>query len=736
MASRRLATVLFTDIVGSTERLADLGDAGWSELLDRHRRMVRAQIEHFGGREVTTTGDGFLVVFDDPGPAIRCAVAIRDAARALEISVRTGVHTGEIEHTPDGDVGGIAVHLGARVMDAASAGEILVTGTVKDLVQGSGFCFEDKGTRSLSGVPGRWSLFAVAGGGAGSARSGRLAWLGSSPSLAVGLAALGLGVVAAFLLLRGVAPPASEEEPTALASASDGAFERSLAVLPLENLSPDPEDAYLAGAMTEEVTSALSKVPGLRVVSRTSATKFAGSDALAGAIAEELGVRYVLEGSVRRAGDQVAIVVQLIDGVTDEHVWAQRYERSMENIIGLQVEIARQIADELRSSFTEQERERILAGMTDDPVAYDLFLRAIEGTAFLVRDDVEETIGLLEEAVERDPGFAQAWVALAFKYRFASTYRGPEWADSSRVALDRALEHVEETSRRAVISAYRAWLTGEEPKVATAAVRAAMGTHPADPLLVALLAQLEYFRGDLVAATRWGLHARTLDPLNAERSSFLGGVYFLLNLQPAAEEAYSRALKLDPQNTEAWLELAFLRLDQGRYADAFAILDSMNARGVNPWEQLLPGVFHLWAGEIDRAQASLEAGFGERPWEEALDWTPYLVHVRFLSGDSIRGAEIARQADASARNLPLYHESAYLLLELAAARGDADLAIERLRTYTELGGRGDHFLRGDPTLASVRSKPGFQAALETLQDLTERDSRRVKQMLAAEDPQR
>jgi class 3 adenylate cyclase len=158
---RVLATVLFTDIVDSTRRAAEIGDRNWHALLDAHDAIVRSQLARFRGREVNTSGDGFLAMFDGPQRAIRCATAIRDAVRALGIQVRAGLHTGECEVRGD-NIGGIAVHIGARVSALAGPNEVLVSSTLRDLVIGSGLEFEDRGAHGLKGVPGEWNLFAVA----------------------------------------------------------------------------------------------------------------------------------------------------------------------------------------------------------------------------------------------------------------------------------------------------------------------------------------------------------------------------------------------------------------------------------------------------------------------------------------------------------------------------------------------------------------------------------------------
>ncbi len=160
-SNRVLATVLFTDIVSSTERLAELGDRKWRDLLDAHDLAIRRQLERFQGREVGTRGDGFVATFDGPGRAIECACAMRDVVAALDLEIRVGVHTGEIELRDDDEIAGVAVHLAARIEQQARASEVLVSSTVKDLVAGSGIEFEDRGEHQLKGVPGTWRLFSV-----------------------------------------------------------------------------------------------------------------------------------------------------------------------------------------------------------------------------------------------------------------------------------------------------------------------------------------------------------------------------------------------------------------------------------------------------------------------------------------------------------------------------------------------------------------------------------------------
>jgi class 3 adenylate cyclase len=158
---RVLATVLFTDIVGSAERASSLGDKAWREVLEQHHASARRELAHFRGQEISTTGDGFLATFDGPARAVRCAVAIRDRLRESGLDVRAGVHTGECERMGD-NIGGLAVHVGSRLARLAGLGEVFASSTVKDLVAGSGIVFEDRGVQAMKGIPGDWRVFRAA----------------------------------------------------------------------------------------------------------------------------------------------------------------------------------------------------------------------------------------------------------------------------------------------------------------------------------------------------------------------------------------------------------------------------------------------------------------------------------------------------------------------------------------------------------------------------------------------
>lgn len=530
----------------------------------------------------------------------------------------------------------------------------------------------------------------------------------------------------------GAAPPEARRSATPAVPAPGSSADKTIAVLPFENLSPDPDNAFFAGAMTEELTSALSRVPGLSVVSRTSASRFADTKESVPEIGHQLGVAYVLEGSVRRAEGRVAIVVQLIDTKTDEHVWTDRYEREMKDVLHLQVEIAGHIADELRSSFTQAERRRIEAGNTNDPAAYDLYLRGRE-ILFGANQtsQLPEAIDLFRRAVERDPEYANAWFGLGVSYGFSPSRLGPSARDSARVALDRAVQFTKEPSRKVAFEAVRALMLGEDPTAATEELRRAVDANPGDAYLVFMFTQVTWNQGDLVTAIRWGLRARDLDPLNADRWAILGDAFRQLGLDSEALSTLSRALQLDRSNVIAWYALYWFRFNRGEENEALATVDSASASlaldSLNA--STLRAVAYLRMGEAARARAILEKTLAGASWEAFWFVTPELVTSRRLVGDTAGNGGLIRRAEETARRSPPLQNINYIKLQLAAARGDAPGATEGLRSYVEHGGKEARQVATDPVLEPVRSDPAFQAELRKLQDRVERDRREVLRML-------
>ncbi len=378
---RFVVTILFTDIVGSTDLAVTLGDRAWQQLVAAHHAAVRRELRQFDGREIDTAGDGFFATFNQPAQAVRAAEAILLAVAALGISIRVGIHVGEAE-AADQKIAGIAVHIASRVMSEATAGEVLVSGTLRDLVAGSGLEFVDRGLHELKGVPGEWRLWALAR----EAGDGDRDAFGSAPG--------------------SVAPPARPSLPLP--------DKPSIAVLPFTNLSGDREQDYFADGMVEDIITGLSRVNWIFVIARNSSFAYRGRAMDVKQVGRELGVHYVLEGSVRKSGNHVRITAQLIDAATGTHIWADRYDRALDDIFALQDELTISVVGVIEPTLRKAEIERARRKRPENLGAYDLYLRALPFAYTAMPHDADQALALLVKAIEVEPDYAAAHAMIAW----------------------------------------------------------------------------------------------------------------------------------------------------------------------------------------------------------------------------------------------------------------------------------------------------------------------------------
>jgi len=379
---RFLATILFTDIVGSTDLAVRLGDRAWQRLVAAHHAAVRRELRRFRGREVDTAGDGFFATFEQPAQAVRAAEAIVEAVAKLGVSIRAGLHAGEAE-AADQKIGGIAVHIANRVMSAAGPGEVLVSGTLRDLVAGSGLEFSDRGLQELKGVPGEWHLWA----------------------LVREVTDAGQDAIAGAVRVQ-VAGPARPNLPLP--------DKPSIAVLPFTNLSGDPEQDYFADGMVEDIITGLSRIKWIFVIARNSSFAYRGKAMDVKQVGRELGVRYVLEGSVRKSGDRVRITAQLIDTGTGTHIWADHYDRALDDIFAVQDELTISVVGVIEPTLRKAEIERARRKRPDSLDAYDLYLRALPFAFTAMPQDADGALTLLNRAIELEPDYAAAHAMIAW----------------------------------------------------------------------------------------------------------------------------------------------------------------------------------------------------------------------------------------------------------------------------------------------------------------------------------
>jgi adenylate cyclase len=375
--ARRLAAIVFTDIAGYTA-MGQTDEAGALRLLQEQQRLVRPLLEAHRGRQVKTMGDGLLLEFPNALDAVECGVELQRRAHERNgregiqpLRMRIGIHLGDVQRRGT-DILGDAVNIASRVEPLAEPGGVCLSAQVFDQVHNKvPYQFQKLGPKALKGIRESVDIYRV------------------------------------------VLPWAEME------AAPDGPAPPRLAVLPLSNISPDPKDEYFADGLTEELISVLSQARGLRVIARTSVMPYKSAPKPIPQIGVELGVDSVLEGSVRKMGDQLRITVQLIDVRTQEHRWAKTYDRTLEDVFALQAEIAEQTAGALKVELLRSEREAIRERPTTSVTAYEFYLRGIRESqqeywkGHSLKEHVEQVTKFFERAIREDPDFSAAYSCLA-----------------------------------------------------------------------------------------------------------------------------------------------------------------------------------------------------------------------------------------------------------------------------------------------------------------------------------
>jgi adenylate cyclase len=367
---------MFTDIVGYTS-LTQRNEAAAMELLGEQRTVVRPLLARHGGKEVKTIGDAFLIEFESALEAVRCAFDVQQYLHELnlgrpadrKINLRIGVHLGDVIHSQN-DVYGDAVNIASRIEPFALPGGVCISEQVYDQIKNkSDFQLLSVGRKELKNVGEPVELFKVV-----------FPW---------------------------------EKEVFAAAAVLD---KKRVAILPFTNMSSDPEEGYFADGMTEELITSLSGVRQLTVIARTSIMKYKGSQKGASEVGKELNAGTLLEGSVRKAGTRVRITAQLIDSATEGHLWAQNYDRQLDDVFAIQSEIAEKVAGELRVRLVEDERKLLEKKATENTEAYTYYLRGRGLIQERTEPSLRQALGLFEKAIGLDPTFARAHAGLAECY--------------------------------------------------------------------------------------------------------------------------------------------------------------------------------------------------------------------------------------------------------------------------------------------------------------------------------
>ena len=509
---RRLAAVLAADVAGYS-RLMGLDEVGTARTLREHRAVIDALVAKHGGRIVKTTGDGVLLEFPSVVDAVECAVAVQAVMAERNEGVpaerrmllRIGVNLGDILIEGD-DILGDGVNIAARIENECEPGGVYLSDDAYRQVRGKiSLAFDDLGERSLKNIDQPVRLYAV--------RSGSFSTEATTKA------------------------PAEAEKPLPLPD------KPSIAVLPFQNLSGDPEQEYFADGMVEEIITALSRFKWLFLIARNSSFTFTGKGVDVKEVGRRLGVRYVLEGSVRKAAGKVRITGQLIDAVTGTHIWADRFERDMTDVFALQDEVTVAVVSAIQPKLLQTEIAMATRRRPENLTAYDFYLRALQQHYLGTREGVAEATRLAHRALELDPRFGLVAV-LAGNSHMDNVLWG--------YATDPQFERNE----------------------AVRLSRLALCLDDCDPDILARAASISAFMvGDSETEMEMADRAVALNPNSRNAWNSRGRVYLIAGLPEEAIASFEHAIRMSPVDPRLYLTLAGMAqafIELGRFDEAIA----------------------------------------------------------------------------------------------------------------------------------------------------------------------
>ncbi|MDA4122485.1 MAG: tetratricopeptide repeat protein [Thaumarchaeota archaeon] len=620
---RRLAAIMFTDIVGYTH-LSQTNETLALELLEEHQSLLRPSFAAHGGTEVKTIGDAFLVEFRSALDAVTCAVELQKkmgernvgGPSSRRVEVRIGIHVGDVVHGT-GDILGDAVNVASRIEPLAEPGGICISQQVYDQIRNkTSLEIEKLGDVRLKNVDLPMKVYRIK-----MASNGRM-----------------------------TAEPSRQRE--------------RLGVLPFVNISPDPNDEYFADGLTEELISKLSEIRGLKVIARTSVMSYKRTSKKISEIADELDVGTVIEGSVRKAGDKVRISVQLVDAVTEEHLWAANYDSKLDDIFAIQSDVASKVAGALSTGFFARTPRKD----THNVEAYTLYLKAVQ-LSYQGESTGKQVIALLERAIVLDPNFARAYAALA---------------DNWHGTASAGVEEFDVMSKKA--ETYAKMALALDPDLAEA--HAAMaGVH-------SLLDQFDLALKETEVAVR-------LNPNLSEAYMNLGVLDSIMRTPGEALQMFRRAYELDPLSPFAAGTLVNLAQWAGDEALALEVMTRM--KELNPESPM------IYLGHADYYMEKKDFGEAQRMIDAARRVDP--SHPAIVVSEGILFAMTGRrkEAEEKVKEILAGGSVAFKLtgeFQVQVALGNLDRAFEILMREAEMHS-WPFQIRCDPFYAEMRRDPRF-----------------------------
>lgn len=635
-STRRLSAIMFTDMVGSTAA-AQSNEAEALRLRDEHEEIVRPVFSAHGGRVVKSMGDGFLVVFDSALRAVQCALDVQhrlhtrnSQAGIPAIRLRIGIHLGDVEERA-GDIFGDAVNVAARTEPLAEPGGICISGSVFTQVRNKvPNPIEKMEPRALKGVIFPMDLYRVR--------------------------------------VAGAAP-----EPPPAASGPGQLDQSRIAILPFVSMSPDPSDEYFADGLTDELITNLSLVKGLRVIARTSAMTYKNKGKRVSEIGRELGVGTIVEGSVRKAANRIRVTVQVIDVATEEHLWATRYDRDLDDIFAVQTDIATKVTASLPGALPRSGPPGPPRAGTADTQAYLWYLQGQALVWSTIEAPLRQSLGFFQRAIEKDPMFARAYAGAARAYVRLGEHDVIPWSE--------AIQRVREAAEKAL---------SINPDLAEAHL---------------MLGQACFMADDFGGTEREARRAVELNPNLAEAHTLLGELAGVVGDLPGYVRHLEEAYRLDPQSVYTIRVIGMAYLYAGREKEA---LDSWTrTRHIDPMSAHR-GMFHYHVVHRDLPAADSEVKEIERIAPTSVLAKLYRGYLAAIMGDpSTTRRMIANLEGTRSQGSAQSLYAGYLYLAL----GEIDRFFEYMVACAKDRTIAVTTLRYSPLLAAARKDPRFEQLL-------------------------